>query len=306
MNRGYRKLSPLAQAAFRPLRMLMARLFPVTLVKWQYRFITRHHLNLNHPVRYTEKLQYLRLFVYPHDKLVAQCADRAGVRQYLEERDLGRYLIPSYGVFDTFEAIDLDRLPNSFVLKCTHACALNAIVKDKDAMDVPYWTKRFRQWLKTDYGLMTIERHYSRITPRIIVEKYLGNIQSLPIEYKIHVYNGKARNLYVVTGRGHDIRYTNFYIDWTPFDGSQFNGWRKADEPIERPANFDEMIALAERLGAPFPFVRVDLYNIDGKIFFSEMTFTPAKGTLILDDDRTDFEIGSWLDISTSMKGSKR
>lgn len=306
MNRGYRKLSPLAQAAFRPLRLLMVRLFPVAIVKWQYRYITRHRLHLDNPTRYTEKLQYLRLFVYPHDELVAKCADRAAVRRYLEELNLGQYLIPSYGVYDSFASIDFGRLPDSFVLKCTHACAFNAIVKDKVGMDAAFWSKRFRRWLKTDYGLMTIERHYSQIKPRIIAEKYLGGPQSLPTEYKIHVYNGKARNLYVVTGRGNDIRYTNFYIDWTPFDGSQFNGWRKADEPIAKPDNFDEMVALAERLGAPFPFVRVDLYNIDGKIFFSEMTFTPAKGTLILDDDRTDFEIGSWLDITNSMKGSKR
>ena len=152
--------------------------------------------------------------------------------------------------------------------------------------------------MRTDYGKTTIERHYSQIIPKILIEKYLGNGNQLPMEYKIHVFNGKAKCLYVVTGRGSDIRYTNFYIDWRPFDGSQFNGWRKADEPIIKPANFEEMVALAEKLAAPFPFVRVDLYNIDGKIYFNEMTFTPAKGTLLLDDDAVDYEMGAWLDIS--------
>jgi hypothetical protein len=104
-------------------------------------------------------------------------------------------------------------------------------------------------------------------------------------------------NLYVVTDRGNDIRYTNFYINWTRFDGSQFNGWKSSDtEPI-KPENFDEMVKLAETLASPFPFVRVDLYSIDGKIYISEMTFTPAKGTLILDDDNVDFEMGEWLNI---------
>jgi hypothetical protein len=90
-----------------------------------------------------------------------------------------------------------------------------------------------------------------------------------------------------------------------PFDGSQFNGWRKADFIIPRPDNFDEMVALAEKLAAPFPFVRVDLYQIDGKILFNEMTFTPAKGTLILDDDQVDFQMGAWLDISKYLNQRK-
>lgn len=106
----------------------------------------------------------------------------------------------------------------------------------------------------------------------------------------------------MVTGRGQDIRYTNFYIDWTRFDGSQFNGWKSSDVPIEKPKNFDTMILIAEKLAKPFPFVRVDLYEINGKIYISEMTFTPAKGTLILDDDRCDFEMGAWLDIDKEVK----
>ena len=122
----------------------------------------------------------------------------------------------------------------------------------------------------------------------------------LPVEYKIHVFNGIAKNLYVVTNRGVDIRYNNYYIDWTPFDGSQFNGWKKTDYPLEKPANFENMVVLAEKLAKNFPFVRVDLYSIENKIYFSEMTFTPAKGTLILDDDKADFEMGEWLDISAN------
>ena len=106
----------------------------------------------------------------------------------------------------------------------------------------------------------------------------------------------------MVTGRKKDIRYNNYYIDWTPFDGSQFNGWKKTDYPLEKPDNFDEMVNLAETLAKEFPFVRVDLYNINGKIYLSEMTFTPAKGTLILDDDQCDFEMGKWLDISNFVK----
>lgn len=298
MNPKFRKLAPLVRIIFAPLRAIMRSFFPITYVKWQYRYLTRHRLNLKHPRRYTEKLQYLRLFVYPYDPEVSRCADRIRVRNYLIENGLEKYLIPSLGYVEQFQQIDIGALPNQFVLKCNHACAFNQVVLDKATLNSRLLKHKFKKWLKTDYGKRTIERHYSNIIPKILIEEYLGEGNTLPTEYKIHVFNGKAKNLYVVTGRGGDIRYTNFYIDWTPFDGSQFNGWRKADEPISKPRNFDEMVALAEKLAAPFPFVRVDLYNINGKIFFNEMTFTPAKGTLLLDDDSVDYQMGAWLDIS--------
>ena len=140
--------------------------------------------------------------------------------------------------------------------------------------------------------------HYAKIKPQIIIEQYIGNIANLPTEYKIHVFNGVAKYLYVVTGRGIDIRYNNYYIDWTPFDGAQFNGWKKTDYELEKPKNYKKMVEIAELLAKPFPFVRVDLYNINGVIYFGEMTFTPAKGTLILDDDNADYEISKWLKIN--------
>ncbi len=283
-------------------RNILIKTCPVFYVKKQYKYITHHKLNLKNPVRYTEKLQYLRLFVYPKDLEVIRCASRDGAREYLKEQGFEDLLIKSYGVFDRFEDIDFEKLPNQFVLKCTHACAFNEIVRDKSKFDLEASRKKFHKWLNTNYGNMTCEKHYSPIKPRIIVEEYIGELEHLPTEYKIHVFNGKAKSLYVVTGRGEDIRYNNYYIDWTPFDGSQFNGWKKTDHELEKPKNWERMVKISEQLGKIFPFVRVDLYNINGKIYFSEMTFTPAKGTLILDDDKCDFEMGEWLDISKFLK----
>lgn len=283
-------------------RNILIKTCPVFYVKKQYKYITHHKLNLKNPVRYTEKLQYLRLFVYPKDLEVVRCASRDGVREYLKEQGFENLLIKSYGVFDRFEDIDFEKLPNQFVLKCTHACAFNEIVRDKSKIDLEASRKKFHKWLNTNYGNMTCEKHYSPIKPRIIVEEYIGELEHLPTEYKIHVFNGVAKSLYVVTGRGEDIRYNNYYIDWTPFDGSQFNGWKKTDYELEKPKNWERMVKISEQLGKIFPFVRVDLYNINGKIYFSELTFTPAKGTLILDDDKCDFEMGEWLDISKFLK----
>lgn len=296
------KENKVKRAVALPFRNVIRVLSPVSYVKHQYKYITHHKLNLKNPVRYTEKLQYLRLFVYPKDELVIKAASRDGAREYLKDKGYENLLIPIYGIFDKFEDINFDKLPDQFVMKCTHACAFNEIVRDKSKFDKEASRKKFHKWLKTNYGNKTVEKHYSPIKPRIIIEKYIGEIDSLPTEYKIHVFNGVAKSMYVVTGRGVDIRYNNYYIDWKEFDGSQFNGWKKREEKLPIPKNWDEMVKIAEELGKEFPFVRVDLYNIDGKIYFSELTFTPAKGTLILDDDKCDFEMGEWLDISKYLK----
>ena len=280
-----------------PIRFMVKKLSPVFYVKWQYKHITHHKLNLENPVRYTEKLQHLRLYEYPKNKDVITCASRDGAREYIKENGLEELLIPIFGIYDSFDEIDFDKLPNQFVLKCTHACGFNKIVLDKKSLDLKTCRKQFSKWLKTNYGKKTLEMHYSSIKPRIIIEQYIGELDSLPVEYKIHVFNGVAKSLYVVTGRGNDIRYNNYYIDWTPFDGSQFNGWKKTDFPLKKPENWENMVEIAEILGKKFPFVRVDLYNINGKIYFSELTFTPAKGTLRFDDDKCDFEMGEWLKI---------
>ncbi len=282
-----------------PFRNLVKAINKTWYVKCEYKYITHHKLNLVNPTRYTEKLQFLRVFVYPKDTQVVQCVGRATVRNYVKKLGFCDKLIPIYGVFDKFDDIDFNNLPDQFVMKCTHACGFNKIVLSKQDLNIPELRKQFNKWLSTDYGKKTVEPHYSAIKPQIIIEKYLlEEGQLLPKEYKIHCFNGKARSLYVVSGRSKDIRYNNYLIDWTPFDGSQFNGWKKTDEELKKPHHFADMVEMSEILAKPFPFVRVDLYNIDGKIYFSEMTFTPAKGTLILDDDKCDFEMGEWLDIS--------
>ena len=288
------KESKIKRMLISPFRGVVKAISPTLYVKLEYKYITKHSLNLNDPKRYTEKLQVLRLFEYPRNPLVTKCASRDGAREYLKNLGLEKYLIPSLGVFDSFDEIDFKKLPNQFVMKCTHACAFNLIVKNKKELNIKETKKKFEKWLKTDYGKKTVEKHYSNIEPKILIEEYLGDS---PLEYKIHVFNGKAKYMYVVSERGKDIRYNNYYIDWQPFNGAQFNGWKTSEKEIKAPSNWNEMVKLAETLGKEFPFVRVDLYNINGKIYFGEMTFTPAKGTLRFDDDKADFEIGEWLKI---------
>ena len=290
------------RAVVSPFRGVVKAFSKKAYISYQYKYITHHKLNWKNPTRYTEKLQYLRYYVYPNNPLVSKCAGRVGVREYVKELGLENILIKVYGIFDRFDDIDFEALPNQFAMKCTHGSGMNYICFDKSKIDKNELKKKFDKWLKTNYGKKTVELHYASIKPQIIIEQLLLEDDKLPIEYKIHVFNEVAKSLYVVTSRGVDIRYNNYYIDWTPFDGSQFNGWKKTDYPLTKPSNFDEMVKIAEKLAKEFPFVRVDLYDINGKIYFSELTFTPAKGTLILDDDKCDFEMGEWLDISKYIK----
>lgn len=282
-----------------PARNILKAISPKAFIKLQYKSITGHKLDLKNPTRYTEKLQYLRLFDYPKNALVCKCAGRVGAREYVAEKGYGKLLIQTYGIYDSFDEIDFDKLPSKCVIKTTHSSQMNHICWDLSKENRKELKRKFNKYLKTNYGKKTCELHYSKIKPQILVEKLLTENNTTPIEYKIHCFNGKAKYMYIVTGRGKDIRYTNYYIDWKRFDGSQFNGWKSSDKEIAKPNNWDDMVKTAEDLSKPFPFVRVDLYNINGRIYFSELTFTPAKGTLKFDDDKADFEIGKWLDINS-------
>ena len=275
------------------LRMVSKRLY----VSLQYRYITGHKLNWNKLERYTEKLQYLRLYVYPKNPKVIQAAGRVGARELVKSKGYSDLLIPIYGVYQNFAQIKFAKLPDEFVIKASHASGYNYICHNKNSLDLKMLEKYFTKCLKTNYGKKTVEPHYNKIKPSLIIEKYIGEGDALPVEYKIHCFNGKARYLYVVTNRGQEIRYNNFYIDWTPFNDAQFNHWKTSKQKLKAPKNFDLMVEIAEKLSEDFPFVRIDLYNVDGKIYFSEFTFTPAKGTLIFENEKADYEIGSWLDI---------
>lgn len=291
------KHNPFIRFVLRPGRFVLKRINKIKYVKIQYRYITGHKLNLEDPKRYTEKLQKLRLFVYPKNDLVAKCASRTGLREYAKDKGFAANLVNIYGVYDKFEDIDFKQLPNSFIIKCNHASGFNEIIYDKTKIDLKKLSKKFSKWLKTDYGKLTVEPHYSKIKPQIIIEELLLENNHLPIEYKIHVFNGKAKYMYVVTGRDSDIYYNNYLIDWSPFNEAQFNHWSTSKEKITIPECWDEAVNIAETLAKDFPFVRVDLYIINNKIYISEMTFTPAKGTLTFADDKADELIGSWLSI---------
>lgn len=291
------KHNKFTRAFFAPFRFLIKKTSKTLYVKLEYRYVTGHKLHLKDPKRYTEKLQYLRLKKYPKNQDVINCTSRVELRKILKKLGFEENLIKIYGVFDKFSDINFDTLPESFVMKCTHASGFNYIVKNKAEINKEELEKKFTKWLKTNYGKKTVEPHYSPIKPQIIIEELLLENKHLPTEYKIHVFNGKARYMYIVTDRENDIHYNNYLIDWTPYERAQFNHWTSTTKEIKKPRVWDEAVNIAETIAKKFPFVRVDLFIINNHIYISEMTFTPAKGTLTFKDDNVDYEISSWLSL---------
>lgn len=271
-------------------------------VSWQYRYITGHKLDWKRLNRYTEKLQYLRLYHFPYDDTVIRATSRIGARVRVASKKLDEILIPLVGIYNDVEEINYDRLPFRFVVKATHASGLIHICTNKNEEDWPALKEKMKSWLTIDYGRKTVEPHYSKVRPSIIIEQYVGTPKSLPVEYKIHVFNGTAKYLYVVSGRNQDIRYDNLYINFTPFDEAQFNHWQKSDVSPTKPEQFAKLVEYAETLADGFIFCRVDFFIVGDHIYFNEFTFTPAKGTLTFDDDKADFIIGEWLDISSAKR----
>ena len=245
--------------------------------------------NFENPTDFNERLMALNLKNYQDDKmrkLITQCADKYAVREYVEKKGFGDILVECYGVFDTFDEIDFDKLPNQFVMKTTNASGQNYICLDKSKMDISAVKKQFEAWIGgcREFGLTTGEWHYSLIQPRIIIEKYmsmLGENLSL-VDYKFHCINHQVYGEYVCYDRivnTHTVNFDHYDAEWNLTDGvlPQFHPTQRS---LPKPKDFEKMKEISVALSSEFEYVRVDLYDIDGKIYFGEMTFTPMGNYL--------------------------
>lgn len=267
----------------------LCRISPTLYSKYLFRRILGKRLDLKNPRGMNEKLMWLKLYRYADDPLVAQCADKYAVRQYVEACGCGDTLNEIYGAWEKAEDIPWDELPDAFVLKCNHGCGYNLICPDKAACDRGRISRMLENWIREDYWLSLGELHYRHIPKRIICEKFLG--EKL-IDYKIYCFHGAPKFVMVCIGRDSGLpshsgceepRFYFFNEHWElcrlTRDG------RKAPEgfTVPKPQNLDSMLSVAAKLSEPFPFVRVDLYDIAGQIVFGELTFTPSGA---LDADR--------------------
>lgn len=266
-----------------------------------YYFITfQKKLNLETPYYFNEKINWLKLNYYPNNKNVVQATDKFGVREYIKKKGLEKILNELVGVWENWDELNWDDLPNQLVLKCTHGAQYNIITDDKSKLEEKKVKNKIKKWLSEDYGKFNGEKHYSKIKPRIICEKYLSEDM---IDYKFFCFNGTPKFLYVAEGFGQleneKIEFFNLDGSKAPFKSPKYDTF---DEKVELPDNIDEMTEISKTLSEDFPFVRVDLFIMDDKIYFSELTFTPTAGLMKIEPSET-YEIwGNYLDLSEVME----
>ena len=247
--------------------------------------------DFEHPKTFNEKLQWYKLnYLNP---VLTQLADKYAVRSFVEERIGSEYLVPLYGVFNSVDEINLDELPEKFVLKCTHDSQSTFVCTDKTKFDFEDAKKRLRVALRRNWYWQGREWAYKGITPRVVAEAYLNEPgRETPTDYKFYCFDGKAVLVQTDADRftAHDMQY--FTPDW------EQRGDIDHEVSDHKPENYELMLGLAEKLAAGFPHVRVDWYNISGKPYFGEMTFYTGGGydpfyAAEAQPDRLDCELGN-------------
>lgn len=257
-----------------------------TYLKIKYRLIMEKKLDLSNPKTFNEKLQWLKL--YDRKQEYTQMVDKYEVRKYISKILGEEYLIPLIGVYNNPEEIDFNALPNKFVIKCTHDSGTAIICKDKSKLDIKSTKRKLKKYLKRKYYYVHREWPYKNVIPKIIIEKYMEDNDGKSIEdYKFYCFNGKCEYVMICTDR--DIGKTKFFFvdrkgnlmkNFTK-DGIKYGeNWK-----VEKKEDLSKMFEIAEKLSKNLKFIRVDLYNINGKTYFGELTFFPSSG---LDTNRLE------------------
>lgn len=272
---------------------ILSRVSPRQATKIVYRDTFGKEINLEHPRYFCEKLHYLKLNNYYNNALVTACIDKYVVKEYMKCIGKDELCAKLYGVYDNAFEIEWDKFPTQFIVKCTHGCGYNIICRDKHTFNMVKAEKKLTRWLKDDYWVRHAETQYRFIRKRIIVEEYLGDKLTT---YRFCCFQGEPKFIYVQTEEK-DKNYIDYFnVDWEQLD-YRWTGWIPDPEPPSKPQRLSEMLQIARELSRGFPFVRIDLYEVGARIYFSEFTFLPAGGIMRFDNKRTARLLGSWIDI---------
>lgn len=239
-----------------------------------------YRLNYKNPVTMHEKMMWLNRYWQP--QLKVDCADKLRVREYVKSCGWESLLIPLLGVWKTVDEVDFASLPNQFVLKTNHGCGMNIICTDKTLLGQNEVKLKLSKWLATDYGRLYNERHYSRIRPCIIAEKYLPSLGQSIVDYKFHCFAGDIFCILLCANRD-STGHVDLYSYTTKWERVPLlvNEEETLSLEFKKPQNINEMIQAARILSKPFPYVRVDFYEVEGKVYLGELTFTPRANLMI-------------------------
>lgn len=280
-------------------RRILTRISPRLNTNISYRFKFGRKLDLKNPLTLNEKVLWLKFNTYWENDLVKCCADKYRVRNYVSNQGMPEILVDLIGAYDSSEEIVWDSLPKSFVIKFNMGYGCNIVVRDKNMANWKFIKKTVDSWFKQKYYLDYSEMQYKDAHPKILIEKCLCDKDGkLPVDYKFYCMNGRCDYVMACFDRGEAGKGKFLYFDrgWNLMPFSQ-DALDNLDAVVPRPDGIDDAFEYAERLSAPFPFVRTDLYIVDGKVYFGELTFTPGAG---MDNGRleeTDRLLGSMLEL---------
>lgn len=265
-------------------------------LKYKFMSMLGYPLDIEHPKTFNEKLQWLK--IYEKNPEYTKMVDKYLFKEYVEEKVGKEYIIPLLGVWDTFEEIDFDELPESFVLKCTNDAGSTAIIKNKKDINKEKLNEKFSKALKRDYSYLSREYPYKNVKNRIIAEKYIESEKGDEfIDYKMMCFGGKVKLSFTCSGRNSEdgLCVTFYDLNWERLPFERHYPASKIDIP--KPVHYDEMVNIAEKLADGIPFVRVDFYEIDGKVYVGEMTFFPGGGFEEFEPQEWDKKLGDFINL---------
>lgn len=274
----------------------------VLYVKILYYLSMRKKLNLKEPKTYNEKLNWIKL--YDHNPLYTTLVDKYSVKDWVKERIGSEYIIPTIGVWDKPEDIDWDSLPQQFVLKTTHGGGGDGVIvcKDIEMIDKEVVVKKLASAMKTDPYRRSREWPYKNVKRRIIAEEYMEDSETKELrDYKFFAFNGVVKAMFIASDRqkeGEDVKFDYFDENFNHLDLVQAHPM--SGRTIAKPKTFDKMKELASILSKGFPEVRCDFYEVNGKVYFGELTFIHHGGITPFHPESWDYEWGKWIELPST------
>ena len=287
----------------RSVRRFLGKYFPKVLVSLLYKEAYGKFLDWKHPITLNEKIQWLKF--NSDTSNWALLADKYRVRKYVEERGFKDTLVKLYGVWETADLIDWDSLPQKFVMKVNNGCGDVRICTDKSKIDRNEWSNHFNHALKIKMGYDRAELHYNKIVPCIIAEELLDSEMQQSysvslIDYKVWCFEGEPHNIFVCSNRlNHKYEISDYDLNWVSHSNRLCydDTARPLSKPIDKPKSFEKMMACARALSKGHHQVRVDFYEVDGKLYFGEMTMTGAAGFMTHFTDEFQIIMGDMIKL---------
>lgn len=266
-----------------------------TYLKLQFYLKMGQRLNLQSPQTYNEKIQWLKL--YDRKKIYTTMVDKYEAKKYVANLIGENYIIPTIGIYNYFEEIDFDTLPNQFVIKCTHDSGGLIICRDKTKLNINEVQKTINHYLNRNYYNSGREWPYKDVKPRIIIEQYMEDKHSKSLkDFKFYCFNGEPKYLYVSEGlENHKTARMEFFdmgFNSAPFAREDYKTF---ESKPKKPIHFEKMKELSRILSKGIPFLRVDFYEINGVIYFGELTFSPCSGYMKVHPKEYDKILGDML-----------